>query len=165
MGNRNGRTTCLRVEVMEERIALSSLAHAAPGVHAAVVRRPSLIIRLLTPQLTGTNITSAVVDPRTGVVQIHGSIILPPNFAANNPGLGGFPFNITVTQAVGRFHSVTGTTIAIVGLPPSPQTPMSFTVSLTAANGRFGRGYATVTLPDYSTGFDLSAQWLVWLRR
>ncbi len=56
MGNLTMRKTCLHVDIMEGRIALSSLAHAAPGVHAAVVRQTSLI-RKLTPQLTGTNIT------------------------------------------------------------------------------------------------------------
>ena len=40
MGNRNARKTCLHVEVMEERIALSSLAHAgrrARGRRASIV--------------------------------------------------------------------------------------------------------------------------------
>ncbi len=164
MGNRTMRKTCLHVEIMEGRIALSSLAHAAPGVHAAVARQSSLI-RKLTPQLTGTNITAAEVDPRTGIVEIQGSVTLPPNFSSANPGVSVFPFNVTVTEAVGRFHSVTGTGIGLVGIPASLQGPMSFTVSLTASNGRFDRGWATVTLPDYSTGYDLNAEWLVWLKR
>ena len=62
MGNRNARKTCLRVEVMEERIALSSLRMRRRRAHAAVVRQSSLI-RKLTQELTGTNITSASVDP------------------------------------------------------------------------------------------------------
>ena len=41
MGNRNARKTCLRVEVMEERIALGSLAHAARAR-----TRPSCVNRL-----------------------------------------------------------------------------------------------------------------------
>ena len=164
MGRGNARRACLRVEVMEERIALSSLAHLAPVMHAAVAHRPSLI-RLLTPRLGGTNVWSAVVDPRTGIVLIGGAILLPPNFSATNPGVNSFPFNVTVTQALGRYRSVTGTGIAIVGVPSSLQTPMSFTLSLTASNGKFGGGWVTVTLPDYSSGYNLNATWLVWLKR
>jgi len=164
MGFRNARQRSLHVEVMEERIALSSLTPSVPGLHAAVVHQTALI-RKLTPQLTGTNITAAEVDPRTGIVQIQGSVTLPPNFSSTNPGVSVFPFTVTVTEAAGRFQSRTGTGIGLVGIPASLQTPMSFTVSLTASNGKFGRGWATVTLPDYSTGYDLNAEWLVWLKR
>ena len=56
MGRGNARKACLRVDVMEERIALSSLAHTpGPFMHAAVKDWPSLIC-LLTPQLGGTNV-------------------------------------------------------------------------------------------------------------
>ena len=164
MGRGNARKASLHVEVMEERIALSSLRHPGPIMHAAVVHRPSLI-RLLTPQLGGTNIWTPVVAPRTGIVQIGGAILLPPNFSVTNPGVSTFPFNVTVTQALGRYRSVTGTGIAIVGVPSSPQTPMSFVLSLTASNGKFGGGWATVTVPDYSSGYNLNATWLVWLKR
>ena len=53
----------------------------------------------------------------------------------------------------------------MTGVPSNLKTPMSFTLSLTATNGKFGGGWATVTLPDYSTGYSLTASWLVWLKR
>ena len=163
MGHRNRRKTFLHVEVMEEKLVLSSLAHAAPGVHPAVTRRPS-DIRSLTPQLTGADLTAATVLPRTGVVTLQGTIIEPSDFAASNPGVSLFAFNVTVTEAIGRSHSVTGTGTAIIGVNSS-STPVSFTVSLTASNGKFGRGWATVSLPDYSTSYDLDAEWLALLKR
>jgi hypothetical protein len=168
MGNIKARAACPQFEVMEGRLVLSPAPLGGLAVHAAAVQRATFI-HLLTPQLRGTNISDVRVDPRTGVVQIQGTVTLPPDFSANNPGVGGFAFNVTVNQAVGRLHSVTGTATALVGLPSTPQAPVSFTVRLTATNGRFGRGYATVSLPDYSTGSSSSyvptAQWLAWLRR
>jgi hypothetical protein len=165
MGKPKTRMACLRVEVMEERIALSSLGHAAPVLQPALVHRTTVhrspFIRLLTPQLTGTNITSALVNPRSGIVQIKGSITLPPNFS----GGGYFPFTVTLTQPLGRYRSVAGSGIAVAGVPSSLQTPSSFTLNLTASNGKFGRGWATLTLPDYSTGYNLTATWQVYLRR
>ena len=165
MGKPKTRTACLRVEVMEERIALSSMGHAAPPLHPALVHRVAVhrnpFIRLPPPPLTGTNITSALVFPRLGILQIKGSITLPPNFT----GASSFPFNVNVTQALGRYRSVAGTGIGIVGVPSSLQKPASFTLNLTASNGKFGRGWATLTLPDYSTGYSLTASWQVFLRR
>jgi hypothetical protein len=167
---RDVRTRAARpqVEVMEGRLVLSALAGGAMSVHAAAVRRVSLI-RNLTPQLSGTNITSVLVDPRMGLVQIQGTVTLPAGFATTNPGASGFAFNVSVNQAIGRFHSVSGTATALVSVPASPQSTVAFTVRLTASNGRFGRGYATVSLPDYSTGspaaYVPTAQWLVWMTR
>lgn len=160
MGKHLTRKACLRFEVMEERIALSTLAHAAPVMQPALVHqaaRRNSYIRLLTPQLRGTNITSAVINLRARVLEISGTITLPPNFT----GSGSFPFNVTATQALGRYRSVTGTGIGVVSVPSNLSSPASFTVNLTATNGKFGRGWTTVTLPDYSTGYSLTATWQV----
>jgi hypothetical protein len=142
MSTRMASRTCLKVESLEGRIALSA---AAPVAH----HRPlSPIVADLTPQQASypVTVTDATIDPRIGVVTIRGTATT-----------GGFPsvdtFTVTVIQAVDRTHSASGTRTAQLTTDGSGPSPI--VVRLTAglgselgipAGGRFGRGLATVVI-------------------
>jgi hypothetical protein len=143
MSTRMASRTCLKVESLEGRIALSA---AAPVAHP---RPLSPIVADLTPQQASypVTVTDATIDPRIGVVTIRGTATT-----------GGFPsvdtYTVTVIQAVDRTHSVSGTMTARV-TTDGPGTPRPFVTRLTAGlgsgfgvptGGRFGRGLATVVI-------------------
>jgi hypothetical protein len=142
---RNAARVRFQVESLEGRLPLSALAHAAPATPVVVD---------LTPQQTDITVTAAGVDPRIGVVTIRGTATctvspffpgpFPPFFP---PPSGPFPLaiSVNVTQPVTRLQSVNGFgSASAVCNAPGQQVP--FTVRLTASNGRFGRGLATLSL-------------------
>lgn len=158
MSTRTTRRTRLSVEALEDRVALSTMAHAAHAAHAAPTT-PVLVD--LTPQQTGFTITEARVDPRIGVVTIRGTV----NFPSGSPFFP-IPFNfifVNVTQPVNRLQSVTGfgSTFAVSNTP-GQQVP--FTVLLTASNGRFEQGLATLSLFPSSGPFGFGGSEMVVVR-
>jgi hypothetical protein len=159
MRTRKARETHFQVEALEGRVTLSTMAHTAPATPVVVD---------LTPQQTGITITEARVDPRIGVVTLRGTAncSVPPFFPGPFPPPSGpFPFSISVnvTQPVSRLESVNGSgfTFAVCNAP-GQQVP--FTVLLTASNGRFGRGLATLSLFPSSGPFGFGGPEMVVVR-
>jgi hypothetical protein len=155
MSTRTTRRTRLSVEALEDRVALSTMAHAA---HAAPTT-PVLVD--LTPQQTGFTITEARVDPRIGVVTIRGTVTVPSGSPFFPIPLN--PIFVNVTQPVTRLQSVTGFGSAFaVSNTPGQQVP--FTVLLTASNGRFEQGLATLSLSPSSGPFGFGGSEMVVVR-
>jgi hypothetical protein len=163
MSTRMTRRTRLSVEALEGRVALSTMAHAA---HAAPTT-PVLVD--LTPEQTGFTITQARVDPRIGVVTIRGTVTPVSFFPGPFPGpptplpSTSTSVFVAVTQPVNRLQSVTGfgSTFAVSN---APGQPAPFTVLLTASNGRFGHGLATLSLFPSSGPFGFGGSEMVVVR-
>lgn len=96
---------------------------------------------------------------------------VPPFVPGPFPPLGPFPppgpflfsLSVNVTQPVSRLQSVNGngSTFAVCNAP-GQQVP--FTVRLTAANGRFGHGLATLSLFPSSGPFGFGGPEMVVVR-
>lgn len=145
------RRTRLNVETLEGRIALSTAAHAAHS------KPPATVLANLTPTPQGSysaTVTDATIDPRIAVVTIRGTATSSSTPPVNS-------YSVTVTQAVDRIHSVTGSTTAVLASDGSGATG-TFTARLTAGltspfggapggpfgtlGGRFKPGQVTVVI-------------------
>ncbi len=136
MRTRQAKTPSLQVETLEGRVTPSDL-----GVAAA----PAADV---TTQQSDFTVTSATVDPRTGIVTITGTC--PPSTPSPYPYPYPYPATVSLTQAVGRKDAVTSS--------PSPYgggTPVvcdaagNFTVQLAGTNGAFKPGNAILTVTRF----------------
>jgi hypothetical protein len=155
MNHRRAKRLIPRLEAMEERLPLSTTAHALHVVPATHVRHSvrNPIVVNLNPQSTGIQITDAAIDTRARVIRIKGVVTYPPL----NPPPYYDPYDsppttsvsLSVTQAAGRLRSLNG--YATSSLMNYIQTGFStsFTLYVTAESGYFVPGKATVALSSY----------------
>ena len=163
MNSRHAMKLVPRLEPMEERVVLSTaaiMAHRAPPAHLAHTP-PNPVVFNLNPQSTGVQITTAVIDMRTHVIKIQGTVTYP----ASQPLVGLAPFlqpqfvitpvlfttsiSASVNQAVDNIHSVTGYTTSSPVKYDNKGFSTNFTLYLTASSGRFTKGLATLTISTY----------------
>jgi hypothetical protein len=155
MNDRRAKRIIPRLEAMEERLPLSTMAHAIHDVPAAHVRHSprNPIVVNLTPQATGIQITDAAIDTRAGVIRIEGVATYPPL----NPPPYYDPYenppttsvSLSVTQAAGRLRSLNGYATSSSMNYVQTGFSTSFTLYVTAASGYFVPGKATVALSSY----------------
>jgi len=151
MRTRQRRSLQYRIESLEGRAVPSTLGHGAPG---------AADIGTLQQVDSGVTITSATVDQRTGVVTITGTVtcpeplLPPPGFPEQPPPPDTYlvPVYVQVTQPIGRTRSIQGfATIYVECSTTDAGEAVPFTATVTASNGKFGKGLAYVSVSTYST--------------
>ena len=156
----------VRVETLEGRVVLSSVAHPAhapaihsPQAHVAAVHTtahqnatiPNPVLVNLTPGVTGIQLTDVSFDPRVNVISVKGTIDIVPTTALPYEGYTPtFPesnyVGISATQAITRFQSVSGFQYVTATIPDATTTQIPFQGRVVASSGKFQSGLVTLSI-------------------